>query len=61
MEQKGLYPLLASLAIDTLFIPGSSASVELEFSTVGEAAIGKWNRLAHKNLEWEILIRKNKE
>ena len=32
--------------------PGSSVSIES--TTVGNAIIGKWNRLADKNLEQEV-------
>ena len=55
-----LYPLLSTLAMDIMCVPGSSAPVERAFSTAGEATTGKRNRLASKNLEREILIRKNK-
>ena len=61
MEQSTKYPTLSTLAIDTLIIPESSAPVERVFSTAGNATIGKRNRLADKNLEREILIRKNKD
>ena len=61
MEQSTKYPTLSTLAIDTLIIPGSSAPVERVFSTAGNATIGKRNRLADKNLEREVLIRKNKD
>ena len=55
------YPNLAVIAIDLLIIPGSSAPVERTFSTAGHASSGKRNRLADKNLEREVLIRKNKQ
>ena len=58
--QKELYPLLSTLAMDIMCVTGSSAPVERAFSTAGEATTGKRNRLASKNLEREILIRKNK-
>ena len=61
VDQKELYPLLSALAVDIMCVPGSSAPVERTFSTAGEATTGKRNRLACKNLEREILIRKNKE
>ena len=60
VEQKDLYPLLFSLAVDIMSIPGSSAPVERIFSTAGDATIGKRNRLAHTNLEREVLLKKNK-
>ena len=53
------YPLLPSLALDVLCIPGSSAPVERVFSTAGEATSTKRNRLGGKSFEREILIRKN--
>lgn len=54
------YPLLSVVAVDLLIVPGSSAPVERTFSTAGDAASGKRNRLTDKNLEREVLIRKNK-
>ena len=54
------YPQLAVIAIDLLIIPGSSAPVERTFSTAGDASSGKRNRLTDRNLEREVLIRKNK-
>ena len=54
------YPLLSVIAVDLLIVPGSSAPVERTFSTAGDAASGKRNRLTDKNLEREVLIRKNK-
>ena len=59
VEQKDFYPLLSALAADTKSIPGSSVPVERIFSTAGEATTGKHNRLSHKNLEREVLVRKN--
>ena len=60
IEQEKKYPLLASLAVDMLVIPGSSAPIERTFSTAGESSSGKRNRLTDKNLEREVLLRKNK-
>ena len=54
------YPLLSVIAVDLLIVPGSSAPVERTFSTAGDTASGKRNRLMDKNLEREVLIRKNK-
>ena len=55
------YPLLSSLSFDILSIPASSTPIEHVFSTAGESTSGKRNRLADKNLEREILLRKNKD
>ena len=48
--QEKDYPLLASLAVDILIIPGSSAPIECTFSTAGQSTSGKSNLLADKNL-----------
>ena len=61
VEQKDAYPLLSTLAADIMCAPASSAAVERIFSTAGEATTGKRNKLTHKNLEREVLIRRNKE
>ena len=61
IEEKMTYPLLASVAVDILTITASSAPVERVFSTAGESTSYKRNRLAHKNLEREVLLRKNKD
>ena len=45
VEQEKTYPLLASLSIDLLVIPGSSAPIEHTFSTAGESSGWKCNRL----------------
>lgn len=55
------YSQLSVIAVDLLIVPGSSAPVERTFSTAGDASSGKRNRLSDKNLEREILIRKNKQ
>ena len=55
------YPNLAVIAIDLLIVPSSLAPVERTFSTAGHASSEKHNRLADKNLEREVLIRKNKQ
>ena len=55
------YPLLSVVAVDLLIIPGSSAPVERTFSTAGDASSGKRNHLSDRNLEREVLIRKNKQ
>ena len=60
VEHQDTYPNLSSLATDILCVPASSAPVERVFSTAGEATSAKRNRLADKNLEREVLIRKNK-
>ena len=54
------YPLLSTVALDVLTIPASSAPIERVFSTAGESAGGKRNRLADSNLEREVLLKKNK-
>ena len=61
IENEATYPLLATVAVDVLAIPGSSAPVERVFSTAGESTSGRRNRLADKNLEREVLLRKNKD
>lgn len=61
VEEEKNYPLLSLIALDILVIPASSAPVERAFSTAGESTSGKRNRLASKNLEREILLRKNRE
>ena len=53
LEHQEAYPLLSSLALDVLCIPGSSAPVEGVFST---ATSTKRNRLAGKSLEQESLF-----
>ena len=54
------YPLLSSVAVDILTIPASSAPIERVFSTAGESTAGKRNRLSDRNLECEILLRRNR-
>ena len=61
VQQDKNYPLLSTVAKDVLFIPGSSAPVECVFSTAGESTCGKRNRLSDKNLEREVLLRKNRK
>ena len=61
VEQEKTYPLLASLSIDLLVIPGSSAPIERTFSTAGESSGGRRNRLSDKNLEREVLLSKNSD
>jgi len=60
VQQEKDYPLSASLAVDLLSIPGSSAPIERVFSTTGESSSGKRNCLSAKNLEREVLLCKNK-
>lgn len=60
VQQEKDYPLLASLAVDLLSIPGSSAPIEHVFSTTGESSSGKRNHLSAKYVEREVLLRKNK-
>ena len=60
LNQQVTYPLLSSVAIDILCIPGSSAPVERVFSTADDSTIGKRNRLSDHNLEWEVLLKTNK-
>ena len=61
VEEEKNYPLLSTVALDLLTIPGSSAPIERAFSTAGESTSGKRNRLTAKNLEREVLLRKNKQ
>ena len=61
MDNESTYSLLSNIAIDLLCIPASSASVERIFSTAGESTSAKRNRLSDKNLEREIIIRRNKQ
>lgn len=58
LNQQATYPLLSSVAIDILSIPGSSAPVERVFSMAGHSTIGKRNRLSDHNLEREVLLKK---
>lgn len=60
LNHQATYPLLSSVTIDTLSIPGSSAPVERVFSTAGDSTIRKRNRLSDHNLEREVLLKKNK-
>ena len=59
-NQSQDYPLLSTIAIDVLTVPASSAAIERVFSTAGDSTTGKRNRLADKNLEREVLLKKNK-
>ena len=54
VQQEKDYPLLASLAVDLLSIPGSAAPIERALSTTGESSSGKRNRLSAKNLERSV-------
>lgn len=54
------YPLLSFIGLDVLAVPASSAPIERVFSTAGDSTIGKRNRLTDKNLEREVLLKKNK-
>ena len=58
LNQQVTYPLLISVAIDILSIPGSSAPVERVFSTAGDSTIGKRNGLSDHNLDREVLLKK---
>ena len=60
IAQEKSYPLMSVIAIDTLVTPASIAPIERVFSIAGNATIGKRNRLTDKNLELEVLLRKNK-
>ena len=60
VANESTYPILSNVCVDLLSIPASSAPVERTFSTAGESTLGKRNRLSGKNLEREILLRKNK-
>ena len=59
LKARSSYNILAPLALDILTTPASSTSVEHTFSTAGEAP-GRRNRLSTKNLEQEVLLKKNK-
>lgn len=59
-SQNHEYPLISDVAVDILVIPATSAPVERVFSSAGESTTGKRNRLSDKNLEREILLKKNK-
>lgn len=61
VQQDKNYPLLSTVAKNVLIIPGSSAPVERVFSTAGESICGKRNRPSDKNLEREVLLRKNRK
>ena len=50
---------LAGAAIDILTAPASSAAAERVFSIAGEITGGRRNRLQKRNLEREILLRRN--
>ena len=60
VDRRNKYPQLAGVAIDYLTIPASSTPAERAFSTAGESTSGRRNRLEGKNLETEILLRKNR-
>ena len=60
IDAEKTYPLLPSIAVDILTIPAASTPIERVFSVAGESTSGKRNRLADKNLEREVLLRKNK-
>lgn len=59
-SQSHEYPLISAVAVDILAIPATSAPVERVFSSAGESTAGKRNRLSDKNLEREVLLKKNK-
>ena len=61
MDNESTYSLLSNIAIGLLCIPALSASVERILSTTGESTSAKRNRLSDKNLEREIIIRRNKQ
>ena len=54
------YPSLSSVAYNLLVIAASSAPIERVVSTTGEPCIRKHNRLSGKQLEREVLLKKNK-
>ena len=60
IENEKTYPSLAPVACDLLIIPASSALIERVFSTAGQITSGKRNRLNDRNLEREVLLKKNK-
>ena len=60
IENEKTYPSLAPVACDLLIIPASSAPIERVFSTAGQITSGKRNRLNDRNLEREVLLKKNK-
>ena len=59
-RNQSKYPCLAPVAFDMLVIPTSSATVERVFSTAGIVTSGRRNHLQDKNLEGEVLIKKNR-
>ena len=61
VKSESLFPILSKLACDVLVVPASLAPVERIFSIVGNACIGKGNRLIGNNLEREVLIKNNKD
>ena len=54
------YPTLASIAVDILSCPPSSAVVERVFSKAGIAVSGRRMNLSGKQLEREIMFQVNK-
>ena len=60
LENENSFPILSPFAIDMLCIPASSAPVERTFSTAGESTCGRRNWLSDKNLEREVLLRRNR-
>ena len=60
MSNEHKYPILSAFAQDLLVIPASSAPVERVFSVSGYISCGRRNRLNDKNLEREVLLKKNK-
>ena len=61
IESEKHYPKLALVAMDFLYIPASTTSVERIFSTAGYAYSGQCNRHADANLEREVMFSKNKK
>lgn len=60
LKKESEFPNLASIALDLLSTPASSAAVKRIFSSGGEATRGRRNRLQDENLEREIFLRTNK-
>ena len=60
VANKARFPDIAPVALDVLVIPASSTPIERVFSSTGLVTAGRRCRLSAKQLEREILIKKNK-
>lgn len=59
-EHETIYPTIAKVAKNILCIPASSASSERVFSTAGNIATSKRNRLKAKNVSTLVFLKQNK-